>query len=604
MGSYTDSGNLLSVTDSGSRTTTFTYDMMGRRLTVDAPNTTFDIYAYDITGRLGSVTSPAGTFTYGYLANSMRLLHMVTGPAHIVTNTWDSTRDVLTEKENKVGTSIISAYDYSVNPLGQRTEVAKTGSAFASNRSIGWGYDALGQVTKADSSITGFDRAYEYDGIGNRKEAADSLTLTGTPNYAANALNQYTAVGTLVPVYDLDGNAEAYPVPAHLSANSVLGWDAENRLKSATVNSVTTAYLYDSGSRRIAQTTGSTTTVYVYDAWNPVVEFSTLDFETFDLQRSYTWGLDLSGSLQGAGGVGGLLLITDHSALGTPSYFPTFDGNGNVSEYLEGTGAISAHYEYDPFGRATVASGTKAGDFAHRFSTKPVDSATGFLYHGYRWFDPVTGKWPSRDPIGESVGANLYGFIGNDGLTRVDNLGLQGVPTKEEGLASLETGRKTLKDVCDQCCEVKDVQKCKDEVDGIIDTTKSLWDANFGKGPEKGLHTVGGYYCYNWALGFLKGDGKLPGLDALKLKVWAVKSDSAWGPEWEIDRVKTKVVHVFVRVNIKNVKSGAKDCSAAIDDGLLDKILIHRDDKWPDNKKGWGIPPSGGPSVPKPPLKF
>jgi len=389
---------------------------------------------FDTAGRLGSVTSPAGTFTYGYRANSMGLVHTVTGPAHTVTNTWNATRDILDLKENKVGATTISSYDYTVNHIGQRTDVAKAGSAFTSTRSIAWGYDVLGQVVMADSSITGFDRAYKYDGIGNRKEAVDSLTLSGTDNYIANALNQYTHVGSIEPVYDLDGNAEEYPVPADLSANSVLGWDAENRLISATVDTVITTYHYDSGSRRIFQTTGSATTVYVYDAWNPVMEFSTLDFETFDLRRSYTWGLDLSGSLQAAGGVGGLLLITDHSALGTPSYFPTFDGNGNVSEYLNGIGTVVAHYEYDPFGRTTVASETKAEDFAHRFSTKPIDSATGLLYYGYRWYDPATGRWPSRDPIEEEGGLNLYGFVGNDGVSQIDYLGLAG-----EGQDCLET---------------------------------------------------------------------------------------------------------------------------------------------------------------------
>jgi uncharacterized protein RhaS with RHS repeats len=44
--------------------------------------------------------------------------------------------------------------------------------------------------------------------------------------------------------------------------------------------------------------------------------------------------------------------------------------------------------------------------------------------YGYRYYDPVTGRWPSRDPIGERGGVNLYGFVGNDGLDRVDYLGL------------------------------------------------------------------------------------------------------------------------------------------------------------------------------------
>jgi integrase/recombinase XerD len=42
----------------------------------------------------------------------------------------------------------------------------------------------------------------------------------------------------------------------------------------------------------------------------------------------------------------------------------------------------------------------------------------------YRYYDPVTGRWPSRDPIQEKGGINLYGFVGNNGLNRVDVLGL------------------------------------------------------------------------------------------------------------------------------------------------------------------------------------
>jgi len=47
-------------------------------------------------------------------------------------------------------------------------------------------------------------------------------------------------------------------------------------------------------------------------------------------------------------------------------------------------------------------------------------------YYGYRYYDPKTGKWPSRDPIEEEGGVNLYGFVGNDGVNRWDYLGQYG----------------------------------------------------------------------------------------------------------------------------------------------------------------------------------
>ena len=46
-------------------------------------------------------------------------------------------------------------------------------------------------------------------------------------------------------------------------------------------------------------------------------------------------------------------------------------------------------------------------------------------YYGYRYYDPLTGRWPSRDPIEEDGGVNLYGFVGNDGANKFDELGFK-----------------------------------------------------------------------------------------------------------------------------------------------------------------------------------
>jgi len=58
---------------------------------------------------------------------------------------------------------------------------------------------------------------------------------------------------------------------------------------------------------------------------------------------------------------------------------------------------------------------------------QPEDSGQGMgvTFYGYRYYDPVTGRWPSRDPIGEEGGINLYGFVGNEPIWHIDVLGLQ-----------------------------------------------------------------------------------------------------------------------------------------------------------------------------------
>lgn len=75
----------------------------------------------------------------------------------------------------------------------------------------------------------------------------------------------------------------------------------------------------------------------------------------------------------------------------------------------------------------------------------PPSQTAGVTYYGYRYYEPVTGRWPSRDPIQEqsfylqitqglgtrrakqllaSAGINAYGFLHNASIGMIDLLGL------------------------------------------------------------------------------------------------------------------------------------------------------------------------------------
>ena len=88
------------------------------------------------------------------------------------------------------------------------------------------------------------------------------------------------------------------------------------------------------------------------------------------------------------------------------------------------TGARSATYVYGPFGESVAAFGPAVGSNPFRFSTKYQDAETGIYYYGYRWYCPFTGRFLSKDPIGERGGVNLYGIVGNNPANDVDALGL------------------------------------------------------------------------------------------------------------------------------------------------------------------------------------
>ncbi len=227
-------------------------------------------------------------------------------------------------------------------------------------------------------------------------------------------------------------------------------YDAENRLASmqhraevigagmiATANARRLEFKYDYQGRRVRKTvyhqwngttysaTPLSDTKYFYVGWNLTAEFVwNPSTSTFDLNRSFTWGLDLTGSLTAAGGVGALLQIHDHTGTGK-TLLPAYDGNGNVTALLNAdTGALEAAYEYDPFGNPLRAEGTYAKDNPFRFSTKFTDNETGLVYYGLRYYSPSLGRFINRDPIDESGGLNLYAFVGNRVPNAFDLLGL------------------------------------------------------------------------------------------------------------------------------------------------------------------------------------
>lgn len=162
----------------------------------------------------------------------------------------------------------------------------------------------------------------------------------------------------------------------------------------------------------------SETHAFTYDGSNIVLERiafadgSTRTVECF-------WGNDLSGTEQGAGGVGGLLYVKRNGVI----YVPHADANGNILRYTDTAGNVVAAYTYDAFGRTISQSSPLADVFRHRFSTKYFDLETGLYYYGYRFYSIALMRWLSRDPLHEEGGLNLYCFCINSSCSKIDPFG-------------------------------------------------------------------------------------------------------------------------------------------------------------------------------------
>jgi len=146
--------------------------------------------------------------------------------------------------------------------------------------------------------------------------------------------------------------------------------------------------------------------------------------------------------------VGGAISMTVYGT-NAGTYFYCYDANGNVVALVNAAnGTVAAQYEYGPFGELIRATGPMAKVNPFMFSTKYYDWETGLYYYGARYYNTSTGRWLSRDPLGDQVffaqlvdahrawtDADLdiisyealkpcYLFVGNDPVNGIDLFGL------------------------------------------------------------------------------------------------------------------------------------------------------------------------------------
>ena len=436
-------------------------------------------------------------------------------------NRYDNLGQVISGKRSwQDGTPVAGQqFAYTFDDIGNRTATAVGGDQHGANlRSATYGANHLNQYT--NRTIPG---AVDITGIANPTAAVTvngsnavrqgeyfwqpvTVGNTNAAQYVTNIVastygSGQSATGAVFIArtpeafsYDADGNLTS-------DGRWTYTWDGENRLASMTANTSAgpqqqLVFQYDWQGRRIAKQVsvnvgGGWSPIsdqrFVYDGWNllAVLDGSLL------LQTSFVWGLDLSGSMQGAGGVGGLLFLDNcESPIG--SHAATYDGNGNVAALVSAADcSVSARYEYGPFGEILRSTGPARETNPFRFSTKYQDDETDLLYYGYRYYNATTGRWLSRDPMAEEGGENLYALVCNDPTLRRDYLGLKviirsiidvnpqgaeaefanpdGFGTREEFLNNYNALKKTLENAIEKlrnCCkshnkELGEVPICK-----------------------------------------------------------------------------------------------------------------------------------------------
>jgi RHS repeat-associated protein len=144
----------------------------------------------------------------------------------------------------------------------------------------------------------------------------------------------------------------------------------------------------------------------------------------------YTRGRDLSGTREVAGGIGGLLAISQTLGSQSANYYYFADRLGNVTTLTATNQLIVARFLYDPYGNTLSATGPAAALNRYRFSSKEWDERTGLYYYLYRYYAPFMQRWANRDPIGTKGGYNIYVFNNNNSIKYIDTYGLERFPDR------------------------------------------------------------------------------------------------------------------------------------------------------------------------------
>jgi RHS repeat-associated protein len=463
---------------------TYGWDPVGRLTNVTSSAGSFG-YAYVVgqASSLSSLSLPGGNLITNAYDSMARLLSTkLLNPQQSTINSHTHGYNLASQRTAATNTPG-NYWQYGYDPIGQLTTAsgAESNAVARAQEQFGYAYDAawnlqrrtnasmvatfavdsLNQLTSLSRTTTGVVAGVTWAPASNVTVAASgaaAVTATGYADWTWALTNVTYADGTntfVAVAQDSLGRVDTNSVTANLPASTAFAYDANGNLRTNgqqvleydDENQLTTnwvagswkaEHVYDGLSRRRIERNygwiGGAWTLtnevrFIYDGRVVIQEriyqpqLSTNSPQQF---VSYTRGRDLSGTFQGAGGIGGLLARSEvpstlNSQLSTTLYHA--DGNGNITCLISTNGLVVAAYQYDPYGNALSERGPLAAPNRYRFSSKPIHQATGLYDYLHRWYLPELQRWLRRDPLGLKGGLNLYAFVQNGPTIFFDSFG-------------------------------------------------------------------------------------------------------------------------------------------------------------------------------------
>jgi RHS repeat-associated protein len=322
--------------------------------------------------------------------------------------------------------------------------------------SRGYGYDSTGRIVEEDFDGNAYGdttNLFTYDPIGELVQRrigtwADTVTCIIKKGGQGCIYGDSASVSVLQQdstLWDAAGNLDSVKVGSADTAGTVLpgnristwtgltfGSDSDGNRDSTNNGSTTTKYVWSSDGLLRQVISGSTTRTYDYDENGQLVRRS----ENGTPDQYYLWD---QGQLIAILNSAANNRIAEFAYLGTDRPIARITGNngsdtvhyyaqdavGNVfSQWNGGTAAVEQKLAYDPWGAATISTTTADTTQLQWKGLLYEGGVTSLYYMRARWYDPVTRRFISADPLGLTAGINQYAFAGGDPINGSDPSGM------------------------------------------------------------------------------------------------------------------------------------------------------------------------------------
>ena len=518
--------------------------------------------SYDGKGRLSTLTAEGMetpfSWTYCEQGGLVEQLAYPNGMTRV--NTYEDSRDLLSVIDyRRPGSANPPArHEYDYDALGRPTRRRDTWNTAAPKTTRLFTYNSRGELV-GDQLRPGGRFGYQYDNIGNRKEAFE---FGSTTDYETDELNRYAGIvrnggEAFTPQYDADGNQTLVKTSTGIWQVS---YNAENRPVRFVNESAKTVVecTYDSMGRRFEKkvTVGGTTGFharYLYRDYLQVAECD-LTGETPALVRSYLWDPSEPQATR-------VLAMTRWEANGTQvkeHLYCMHDAMKNVTSLFGEARGRRALYEYRPYGGLVTSEGNMAQENKFRFSCEYMDDELGLIYYNYRHLNPNDGRWISRDPIAEQGGWNLFAFVKNNSIINFDYLGEKTIP-KDTPIITITIKRKTIK--WKQLVRENVFKKLEgEEEDAYGHWWVELGNESYGWWPAKGVDLLS---TLTGVPGYLNGT-----LDAHAAGIASMTRDAHHGDTADYEFHPVLNTGIFFSTFMKYGKEKEKKCCNVTEDGI------------------------------------